>query len=89
MEWLREICLEAYDSLISLELSEVAVDCCIIKAPCGGQRSGRNSAYRGKRGIERSMAVDAKGIPVGATTAPASRYDSPLLVPTLGRRPRR
>jgi IS5 family transposase len=38
---------------------------------------------RGKRGIKRSMAVDASGIPVGATTAPANRHDSPLLVPTL------
>ena len=38
---------------------------------------------RGKRGIKRSMAVDAKGIPLGAVSAPANRHDSPLLVPTL------
>jgi hypothetical protein len=30
-----------------------------------------------------SMAVDAKGIPLGTVTAPANRHDSPLLVPTL------
>jgi transposase len=83
MERLREICLEAYDRLIGLELSEVAVDCCITKAPCGGEKAGRNPVDRGKGGIKRSMAVDAKGIPVGATTAPANRHDSPLLVPTL------
>ena len=29
------------------------------------------------------MAVDAKGIPLGAVSAPANRHDSPLLVPTL------
>ncbi len=29
------------------------------------------------------MAVDARGIPLGTTTAPANRHDSPLLVPTL------
>jgi hypothetical protein len=29
------------------------------------------------------MAVDAKGIPLGTTTSPANRHDSPLLVPTL------
>jgi hypothetical protein len=40
MERLREIRLEAYDRLISLELSEVAVDCCITKAPCGGEKAG-------------------------------------------------
>jgi hypothetical protein len=29
------------------------------------------------------MAVDAKGIPLGAVSAPANHHDSPLLVPTL------
>jgi transposase len=83
MERLREICLEAYDHLIGLKLSEVAVDCCLTKAPCGGQKAGRSPVDRGKRGIKRSMAVDAKGIPLGAIIAPANRHDSPLLVPTL------
>jgi hypothetical protein len=32
MDRLREICLDAYDDLIGLELSEVAVDCCVTKA---------------------------------------------------------
>jgi transposase len=83
MERLREISLEAYDRLIGLELSEVAVDCCITKAPCGGEKAGKSPVDRGKRGIKRSMAVDAKGIPLGAVSAPANRHDSPLLVPTL------
>ena len=38
---------------------------------------------RGKRGIKRSTAVDAEGIPLGTITAPANRYDSPLLGETL------
>jgi hypothetical protein len=83
MERLREICLEAYDRLIGLELSEVAVDCCITRAPRGGEKAGRSPVDRGKRGIKRSMAVDARGIPLGAVSAPANRHDSPLLVPTL------
>ena len=83
MERLREICLQAYDRIIGLELSEVAVDCCITKAPCGGEKAGRSPVDRGKRGLKRSMAVDAKGIPLGAVMAPANRHDSPLLVPTL------
>jgi len=83
MERLREICLEAYDRLIGLELSVVAVDGCVTKAPCGGEKAGKNPVDRGKRGIKRSMAVDAKGIPLGAVCAPANRHDSPLLVPTL------
>ena len=80
---LREVVLEAYDRLIGLELSEVAVDCCITKAPCGGEKAGRSPVHRGKRGIKRSTAVDAEGIPIGGITAPANRHDSPLLLPTL------
>ena len=83
MERLKEICLEAYDRLIGLELSEVAVDGCVTKAPCGGEKAGISPVDRGKRAIKRSMAVDAKGIPLGAVSAPANRHDSPLLVPTL------
>ena len=83
MERLREISLDAYDRLIGLELTEVAVDCCITKAPCGGEKAGKSPVDRGKRGIKRSMAVDAKGIPLGAVSAPANRHDSPLLLPTL------
>jgi hypothetical protein len=37
----------------------------------GGQKAGRSPVDRGKRGVKRSMAVDAKGIPLGAITAPA------------------
>lgn len=80
---LREIVLEAYDRLIGLKLSEVAVDGCITKAPCGGEKAGRSPVDRGKRGIKRSTAVDGEGIPIGGVTAPANRLDSPLLVPTL------
>jgi hypothetical protein len=80
---LREAVLEAYDRFIGLELSEVAVDCCITKAPCGGEKAGRSPVDRGKRGIKRSTAVDAEGIPIGGVTAPANRHDSPLLVPAL------
>jgi transposase len=80
---LREAVLEAYDRFIGLELSEVAVDCCITKAPCGGENAGRSPVDRGKRGLKRSVAVDAAGIPIGGVSAPANRHDSPLLAPTL------
>ena len=75
--------LEAYDRFIGLELSEVAVDCCITKAPCGGEKAGKSPVDRGKQGLKRSMAVDAKGIPLGSVSPPANHHDSPLLVPTL------
>ena len=83
MERLREMALDGYDRVIGLDLSDVAVDCCITKAPCGGQKAGRSPVDRGKRGIKRSVVVDANGIPLGAIAAPANRHDSPLLNQTL------
>ena len=83
MDDLREMVLEVYDRFIGLEMAEMAIDCCITKAPCGGEKAGRNPVDRGKQGIKRSMAVEERGIPLGTTIAPANRHDSPLLVPTL------
>jgi hypothetical protein len=83
MAELRKMALEAYDKIIGLKLSDVAVDCCITKAPCGGEKAGTNPVDRGKQGIKRSTLVDAKGIPLGAVAAPANRHDSPLLEQTL------
>jgi hypothetical protein len=83
MVTLRELALEAYDKTIGLQLSEVAVDCCLTKGPCGDEKAGRNPVDRGKGGIKRSTVVDAKGIPLGAVSAPANRHNSPLPDETL------
>jgi transposase len=83
MDTLEQIVKDTYDRTIGLELSDIAVDCCITKAPCGGEMSGRSPVDRGKRGIKRSVLVDAQGIPLGAVAAPANRHDSPLLGETL------
>lgn len=83
MSGLRQIALEAYDKFIGLRLADVVVDCCITKAPCGGEKAGRSPVDRGKRGIKRSVAVDAAGIPLGTIMAPANCHDSPLLGETL------
>ena len=83
MEKLREIALFlAYDRFIGLELENVAVDGCITKAPCGGEKAGKSPVDRGKQGIKRSTAVDGKGIPLlGGVADPANRNDSPLCWP--------
>jgi transposase len=83
MAELEEMARESYDRAVGLELSDVAVDCCITKAPCGGERAGKSPVDRGKRGLKRSMMVDAAGIPLGVVSAGANRHDSPLLAPTL------
>jgi transposase len=83
MDELEEIVLEAYDRIIGLGLSDIAVDCCITKAPCGGERAGKSPVDRRKWGIKRSTVVDTDGIPLGVISAPANRHDSPLLSETL------
>ena len=83
MEALEKLTREAYDQAIGLDLFDVAVDCCITKAPCGGEKAGKSPVDRAKRGLKRSMAVDAQGIPLGVVAAGANRHDSPLLAPTL------
>jgi len=83
MDALEEIVKQTYDRIIGLELADIAVDCCITKAPCGGEMAGKSPVDRGKGGIKRSVLVDADGILLGSVGAPANRHDSPLLPQTL------
>lgn len=82
-EQIHGLALQAYDRMIGLQLHELSVDGCITKAPCGGERAGRSPVDRGKQGLKRSVATEARGVPIGLVSAGANRHDSPLLVPTL------
>ena len=82
-EALEQLCLDAYDRIVGLELQHLPVDGCITKAPCGGEAAGPSPVDRGKQGTKRSLLTDAGGIPLGCVVAPANRHDSPLLRPTL------
>ncbi|MFJ2868306.1 IS5 family transposase [Kitasatospora sp. NPDC087314] len=78
------LAVEAYDRMIGLDLGEISVDGCITEAPSGGEKAGRSPVDRGKQGLKRSTACDARGVPLGIVSAGANRHDSPLLGPTLG-----
>ncbi|MGI8647859.1 MAG: IS5 family transposase [Mycobacteriales bacterium] len=80
---LEQLCLQAYDQIVGLKLSDLSVDGCLVKAPCGGEAAGGSPVDRGKQGTKRSLLTDATGIPLGCVVAPANRHDSPLLRPTL------
>jgi transposase len=80
---LRDEAVAAYDRIIGLDLSEVAVDGSIHKAPCGGQGTGKSPVDRAKLGWKWSIAADANGIPLGWAIAGANRNDLKLLEPTL------
>ncbi|CAL9330499.1 hypothetical protein SUDANB120_00061 [Streptomyces sp. enrichment culture] len=48
-EAVHTIALQAYDRMIGRELSEMSVDGCITKAPCGGEGAGRSPVDAGSR----------------------------------------
>lgn len=73
----------AYDRIIGLELSDVAVDGSLHKSPCGGEGTGKNPTDRAKLGWKWSVLTDLLGIPLGWTVDGANRNDSILLAPTL------
>jgi transposase len=82
-EALADEAIAAYDRICGLDLSEVAVDGSLHKAPCGGQGTGRNPTDRGKRGWKWSLATERAGVPIGWAVDGANRHDIPLLAPTL------
>ena len=80
---LVEEAISGYDRIIGLDLSEVAVDGSLHKAPCGGEGTGPNPTDRAKIGWKWSVATDLFGIPIGWVIDGANRNDSILLEPTL------
>ncbi len=73
----------AFDRVIGLDLSDVAVDGSLHKSPCGGEGTGKNPTDRSKLGWKWSILTDLRGIPFGWTVNGANRNDSILLEPTL------
>lgn len=80
---LHALVVEQYDRMIGLECADLAVDGCITKAPCGGDKAGRSPVDRGKQGLKRSLVTEAAGVPLHLVSAGANRHDAPLLAPTL------
>ncbi len=73
----------AYDKIIGLDLSEVAVDGSLHKSPVGGEGTGKNPTDRAKLGWKWSVLTDRGGIPIGWTADGANRNDAALFEPTL------
>jgi transposase len=73
----------AFDRIIGLDLSHVAIDGSLQKAPCGGEGTGPNPCDRGKLGWKWSIMTDRHGIPIGFDIAGANRQDMVMLDATL------
>jgi transposase len=82
-ERLKDEAVAAFDRIIGLDLTEVAVDGSLHKAPYGGQGTGPNPTDRGKCGWKWSVAVERHGIPIGWATDGANRNDIRMLEPTI------
>jgi len=78
-EQLRAEALAAFDRIVGLDLSEVALDGSLHKAPYGGAGTGPNPTDRGKLGWKWSVAVDRHGVPIGWTIDGANRNDVRML----------
>ena len=74
---LLRIGLDAYDRMIGLDLTDLAVDGSITKSPCGGEVSGRSPVDRGNK---------APNAPWPATVT-GSRYTWSPPAPTITTRP--
>lgn len=73
----------AFDRVIGLDLSEVALDGSLHKAPYGGEGTGPNPTDRAKLGWKWSVAVERHGIPIGWAIDGANRNDVRMLAPTI------
>ena len=82
-ERLKTEALAAFDRIIGLDMSEVALDGSLHKAPYGGEGTGANPTDRAKLGWKWSVAVERHGIPIGWTIDAANRNDIRLLEPTV------
>lgn len=82
-ERLKDEAIAAFDRIIGLDLTDVALDGSLHKAPYGGEGTGPNPTDRGKSGWKWSVAVERHGIPIGWTIDGANRHDTRLLEPTI------
>jgi transposase len=80
---LRLACVDAYETMIGLDLAALCVDGCTTKAACGGECAGRSPVDRGKGGMKRSQLAEGAGVPLGTVSAPANTRDDALLGETL------
>lgn len=81
-ETIAQLCLEAYDRIVGLDLENLTVDGCITRARCGGEAAGKSPVDRENRARNARCWSTRPGVPLGCVVAPAN-HDSPLLRPTL------
>ncbi len=59
---LEQLCLDAYDRIVGLELEHVTS---MGTSPCGGEAAGKSPVDPGKQGTKRVLLSDGAGHPIG------------------------
>ena len=77
----RDHALGAYDRIIGLDLSEVAIDGSLHKAPCGGEGTGKNPTDRGKLGGSGRSPPKPRASPSGGPSTEPTATTSSCSVP--------
>jgi putative transposase len=72
-----------YDLEIGIAWKWQAMDGAIIKAPLGGEATGRSPVDRGKSGSKRSVLSDGRGAPLSVIVDGANVHDKTLALETL------
>jgi transposase len=75
--------LEKYDLHEGLALSGQSFDCAHIKAPLGGDLTGKSPVDRAKIGTKRAMLTDKKGIPLALKIFGGNAHDSKTIIETV------
>jgi transposase len=75
--------LLAYDDVIGIDWSWLALDGAMGRAPLGGDLTAPNPTDRGKRDTKRSLLTDATGLPLALVAAGTNRNNHKLMRATL------
>lgn len=75
--------LLAYDAVVGIDCTWLALDGTMGKASLGGGKTGPNPTDRGKRGVKRSLLTGGRGVPFGAVVEGANRNDHLLMSATM------
>jgi len=67
--------LLAYDALVGIHWTWLAIGGALGKAPLGGKKTGPNPTDRAKCGTKRSVLTDGRGVPLGLVVAGANTSD--------------
>jgi putative transposase len=88
-EQVFEILVRFYDELKGIGWEWMSLDAAIVKAPKGGDDTGRNPTDRGKSGTKRHVLTDERGVPIAVETSAANVNDGQMVEATLDAIPAR